>query len=176
MCNPRLFPRLPLKMGQGEMMIPPCQSTNLNLSLNSQQIVKTIRKNPILWKSQPRRINGIETGRRNLQDDEISLLTVGIIDQDESPSTHYDRSNQPKAVVKPQKAPSLETPVPTMDKKAVKMLAFQSQQQELVTLNVGVILFQTTKTTLHADPSSILACITSSCKHGPSDKNFDFFS
>lgn len=63
-----------------------------------------------------------------------------------------------------------------MDKKAVKMLAFQSQQQELVTLNVGVILFQTTKTTLHADPSSILACITSSCKHGPSDKNFDFFS
>lgn len=42
------------------------------------------------------------------QDDEISLLTDGIIDQDETPSTHYyDRSNQPKAVVKPPKAPSL---------------------------------------------------------------------
>lgn len=109
------------------------------------------------------------------QDDEISLLTDGIINQDETPSTHYDRSNQPKAVVKPPKAPSLETPVLTMDKKAVKMLALQSQQQELVTLNVGVILFQTTKTTLQADPSSILACITSSCKHGPSGKNFDFF-
>lgn len=109
------------------------------------------------------------------QDDEISLLTDGIINQDETPSTHYDRSNQPKAVVKPPKAPSLETPVLTMDKKAVKMLALQSQQQELVTLNVSVILFQTTKTTLQADPSSILACITSSCKHGPSGKNFDFF-
>lgn len=41
------------------------------------------------------------------QDDEISLLTDGTIDQDEAPSTHYDRSNQPKAVVKPTKAPSL---------------------------------------------------------------------
>lgn len=37
------------------------------------------------------------------QDDEISLLTDGIINQDETPSTHYDRSNQPKAVVNPPK-------------------------------------------------------------------------
>lgn len=104
------------------------------------------------------------------QDDKISLLTDGIIDQDETPSTHYDRSNQPKAVVDPPKAPSLGTLIPTMDKKAAKMLALKSQQQELVTLNVGGILYQTTKATLQADPSSI-----STCRHGPSGRNFDFF-
>lgn len=63
---------------------------------------------------------------------------------------------------------SSETPAPAVDKKAVKMLS--SQSQELVTLIVGGILFQTTKTTLQADPSSILACIASTCKHGPSGK------
>lgn len=109
------------------------------------------------------------------QDDEISLLTDGIIDQDETPSTHYDRSNQPKAVVEPPKAPSLGAPVPTLDKKAAKMLALKSQQQELVTLNVGGILYQTNKATLQADPSSILASIASTCRHGPSRRNFDFF-
>lgn len=34
-------------------------------------------------------------------------------------------------------------------KKAAKMLYLQSQQQEIVTLNVGGTLFQSTKTTLH---------------------------
>lgn len=55
--------------------------------------------------------------------------------------------------------------MPAMDKKAAKMLYLQSQQQEIVTLNVGGTLFQSIKTTLQADPSSILACIVSNCKH-----------
>lgn len=46
-----------------------------------------------------------------------------------------------------------------MDKKAAKMLYLQSQQQEIVTLNVGGSLFQSTKTTLQADPSFISANI-----------------
>lgn len=62
-----------------------------------------------------------------------------------------------------------------MDKKAAKMLYLQSQQQEIVTLNVGGSLFQSTKTTLQADPSFILACILSNCKHRPWGKNYDFF-
>lgn len=65
--------------------------------------------------------------------------------------------------------------MPAMEKKAAKMLYLQSQQQEIVTLNVGGTLFQSTKTTLQADPSSILACILSNCKHRPSGKNYDFF-
>lgn len=58
-----------------------------------------------------------------------------------------------------------------MEKKAAKMLYLQSQQQEIVTLNVGWTLFQSTKTTLQADPSSILACIDylrNNCKIIPS--------
>lgn len=39
--------------------------------------------------------------------------------------------------------------MPAMEKKAAKMLYLQSQQQEIVTLNVGRALFQSTKTTLH---------------------------
>lgn len=62
-----------------------------------------------------------------------------------------------------------------MDKKAAKMLYVQSQQQEIVTLNVDGTLFQSIKTTLQAVPSSILACIVSNCKHRPSGKNYDFF-
>lgn len=37
-----------------------------------------------------------------------------------------------------------------MEKKAAKMLYLQSEQQEIVTLNVGGTLFQSTKTTLQA--------------------------
>lgn len=65
--------------------------------------------------------------------------------------------------------------MPAMDKKAAKMLYLQSQQQEIVTLNVFGTLLQSIKTTLQADPSSILACIVSNCKHRPSGKNYDFF-
>lgn len=64
--------------------------------------------------------------------------------------------------------------MPAMDRKAAKMLYLQSQQ-EIVTLNVFGTLFQSIKTTLQADPSSILAYIVSNCKHRPSGKNYDFF-
>lgn len=54
------------------------------------------------------------------QDDEISLLTDGIIDPDEITSTFKPNAavNQPPI-----------TPVPAIDMKATKMLSLKSQQQ-----------------------------------------------
>lgn len=71
------------------------------------------------------------------QDDDISLLSDGIVDTDETIITF--RSNWHNAVVKPPKTLSLNTLAPAMDKYAVKILSLQSQQKELVTLNVDRI-------------------------------------
>lgn len=71
------------------------------------------------------------------QDDDISLLSDGIVDTDETIITF--RSNWHNAVVKPPKTLSLNTLAPVMDKYAVKILSLQSQQKELVTLNVDRI-------------------------------------
>lgn len=62
----------------------------------------------------------------------ISLLSDGIVDTDETIITF--RSNWHNAVVKPP-----NTLAPAMDKYAVKILSLQSQQKELVTLNVDRI-------------------------------------
>lgn len=67
----------------------------------------------------------------------ISLLSDGIVDTDETIITFS--SNWHNAVVKPPKTLSLNTLAPAMDKYAVKILSLQSQQKELVTLNVDRI-------------------------------------
>lgn len=156
MCHLCLPLCLPFKMSQ---WIPPESFSGCPATCEKKQ------EEPSLLENFTKDLH-LSDSTEQRQDDEISLLTDGIIDPDEITSTF-----KPNAAVN--QLP--RTPVPAIDMKAAKMLSLKSQQQEILTHNVDGILFQTTKTTLQADPSSILACLASTCKHGLSCKNFDFF-
>ncbi|XP_062594723.1 uncharacterized protein LOC134256131 [Saccostrea cucullata] len=105
-----------------------------------------------------------ESTKSEKQEDELSLFTDGEIDPVE-PSTEETIPNAKNVTTQVS-----EPRTPLMDKKSIKLLTLEAQQTETITLDIGGQIFKTSKTTLRADPSSILALLISSENYS-SDRN-----